>query len=208
MSPPVEIGPPAEEEPGPRPALPDPTAAGRMGLHLFLISLAVFFAAALVAFVVSRLSRPTDGVEAIAVPATLWLSTLMLLLSGVAVECSAQYGRRARLHEVGRWLLTSLALAVLFVAAQTVGMAELLQAHQVSLTTRVIIGLDGLGFCLVLLHALHVLGGMGLLVVLCVRVAAGSLSLQHLPSVRSAASYWHFLELVWLVMLLCFHLFS
>jgi heme/copper-type cytochrome/quinol oxidase subunit 3 len=112
------------------------------------------------------------------------------------------------LHDVGRWLLVSLALAILFVAAQAVGMAELLQAHQMSLSTRVIIGLDGLGFGLVLLHAVHVLGGMVLLALLSARVATGSLSLQHLPSVRSAASYWHFLEFVWLVMLLLFHLFS
>jgi hypothetical protein len=53
MSPTVEVGPPEEGDHGPRPALPDPTAAGRMGL--FLICLAVFFAAGLVAFVVSRL---------------------------------------------------------------------------------------------------------------------------------------------------------
>lgn len=52
----------------PRPPLPDPTAAGRMGLYLFLAALAIFFTAGLVVFVISRVSRPNDGVEAIGVP--------------------------------------------------------------------------------------------------------------------------------------------
>ncbi|MDA0333946.1 MAG: cytochrome c oxidase subunit 3 [bacterium] len=202
------IDPPAAAAPRPRAPLPAPTAAGRMGLRLFLLSLAVFFAAGMVAFVASRLMRPTDGVAAIAVPASLWLSTLLLLLSGIAVERSARYARRARIQETGRWLLVSLSVAMLFAGAQSVGMAELLQAHHLSLTTRVIIGLDGLAFGLILIHALHVLGGMVLLIVLCVRTATGGLSLLHLPTVRSVASYWHFLEFVWLVMLLLFHLFT
>jgi cytochrome c oxidase subunit III len=178
-----------------------------MGLRLFLLALFMFFAAGLAAFVVSRVSRPMDGAVGVAIPDTLWLSTLLLLLSGIAVERSAQYGRRARLHKTGRWLLISLTMASLFAAAQMLGMADLLRTHQVSLTTRAIIGLDGLAFSLVLLHAVHVLGGMVLLATLSGRVLVGALSLQHLPSVRSAASYWHFLEFVWLVMLLLFYLF-
>ena len=87
-------------------------------------------------------------------------------------------------------------------------MKELLDAHQLSLATRKIVGLDGLAFGLVLVHAVHVLGGMVLLTTLSVRATFGHFSLQHLPSVRSVATYWHFLEGVRLVLLLCFHLFT
>ena len=145
-------------------------------------------------FVISRVSRPNDGVEAIGAPPTLWVSTLFLLLSGMAVESGAQYARRARLAEVGRWLWVSLALATLFAVVQAMGMADLLHAHQLSSTTRAIIGLNGLAFSLVLIHAVHVLGGMVLLTTLSVRASVGPLSLQHLTSVRSVAIYWHFLE--------------
>jgi len=64
----------------------------------------------------------------------------------MAVESGAQYSRRARLAEVGRWLWVSLALATLFAVVQAMGMADLLHAHQLSLTTRAIIGLNGLAF--------------------------------------------------------------
>lgn len=191
-----------------RPPLPDPTATGRMGLRLFLLSLSVLFAAGMVAFVVSHMWRPTDGVQSVAVPGTLWVSTLFLLLAGIAIEISARHARRARLSQVAWWLRASLALALLFTAIQVIGLQDLLQAHQLSLTTRAIIGLDGLAFCLVLLHAVHVGGGMVLLGVLNIRTATGRLSLEHLPTVRSAASYWHFLELVWLVMIGLFQLYA
>jgi hypothetical protein len=48
-------------------------------------------------------------------------------------------------------------------------MKELLDVHQLSLATRKIVGLDGLAFGLVLVHAVHVLGGMVLLTTLSVR---------------------------------------
>jgi len=115
---------------------------------------------------------PTTGFEAIGTP-TLWVSTLFLLLSGTAVESGAQYSRRARLAEVGRWLWVSLELATLFAVAQAMGMADLLHAHQLSSTTRAIIGLNGLAFSLVLIHAVNVLGGMVLLTTLSVRASVG-----------------------------------
>ena len=144
-------------------------------------------------FVISRVSRPNDRVRSHQRTPTLWVSTLFLLLSGMAVESGAQYARRARLAEVGRWLWV-LALATLFAVVQAMGMADLLHAHQLSSTTRAIIGLNGLAFSLVLIHAVHVLGGMVLLTTLSVRASVGPLSLQHLTSVRSVAIYWHFLE--------------
>ncbi len=184
---------------GPQAPAPPASAAARShscgtyGAVSVLAALAIFFTAGLVVFVISRVSRPNDGVSHRRTP-TLWVPTLFLLLSGMAVESGAQYARRARLAEVGRWLWVSLALATLFAVVQAMGMADLLHAHQLSSTTRAIIGLNGLAFSLVLIHAVHVLGGMVLLTTLSVRASVGALSLQHLPSVRSVAIYWHFLE--------------
>lgn len=203
---------PTDPEPAAPPGrapLPDPTAVRRLGLRLFLLSLSAFFAAGLVAYAVSRATRPVDTPPAglANLPASLWLSTLLLLLAGMAVEGAAQCARRARLPQVGRWLRVALALGVLFAAAQTVGMVALLRQHEMALTTRAVVGLHGLTFSLILIHAAHVLGGLVLLAVLAVAAALGRLSLQHLPAVRSAATYWHFLEVVWVAMLLAFCLY-
>ena len=154
-------------------------------------------------FVFSHQSRPYE--DSLSLPPALWLSTLLLLLSGMAVEGAARQARRARLSEVGRWLRVGFVLGLLFTLAQALGMASLLAQHESSLTTGSFIGLAGLTFALVLIHALHVAAGLVLLGVLVVRAGLDSLGLEHLPGVRSAAAYWHFLEIVWVVLLIAFY---
>ena len=186
-----------------RPPLPDPVSTGRLGLLLVLVSLSMFFAAGLAVFVFSHQSRPVG--DDLSLPPALWLSTLLLLLSGMAVEGAARNARRARLPEVGRWLRVGFVLGLLFTLAQALGMASLLARHELSLTTGSFIGLAGLTFALVLIHAFHVAAGLVLLGVLAVRAGLDRLRLEHLPAVRSAATYWHFLEVVWVVLLIAFY---
>lgn len=190
-------------EPPARAPLPDPVSVHRLGLVLVLVSLSVFFAAGLAIFVFSHQSRPGEG--GLSLPPALWLSTLLVLMSGMAVEGAARHARRARLSEVGRWVRVSFVLGLLFTLAQILGMAPLLSRHELSLSTGAFIGLEGLAFALVLIHAVHVAAGLVLLGVLAVRAWLDVLGLEHLPSVRSAATYWHFLEVVWVVLLIAFY---
>ena len=190
-------------EPPARAPLPDPVSTGQLGLVLVLVSLSVFFAAGLAVFLFSHQSRP--GEDGLSLPPALWLSTVLLLMSGMAVEGAARHARQARVPEVGRWLRVSFVLGLLFTLAQALGMASLLARHELSLAAGSFIGLAGLSFALVLIHAVHVAVGLVLLGVLAVRAWLGVLGLEHLPSVRSAATYWHFLEVVWVVLLIAFY---
>ena len=190
-------------EPPARAPLPDPVSVHRLGLVLVLVSLSVFFAAGLAIFVFSHQSRPGEG--GLSLPPALWLSTVLLLMSGMAVEGAARHARRGRLSEVGRWVRVSFVLGLLFTLAQVLGMAPLLSRHELSLSTGAFIGLEGLAFALVLIHAVHVAAGLVLLGVLAARAWLDVLGLEHLPSVRSAATYWHFLEVVWVVLLIAFY---
>ena len=192
--------PPETPAPAPR---PDPLSAGRLGLVLVLVSLGMFFAAGLAVFVFSHQSRPAG--EELSLPPALWLSTVLLLMSGMAVEGAARHARQARVPEVGRWLRVSFVLGLLFTLAQALGMASLLAQHESSLTAGSFIGLAGLSFALVMIHAVHVAVGLVLLGALAVRAWLDALGLEHLPSVRSAATYWHFLEVVWVVLLIAFY---
>ena len=126
-------------------------------------------------------------------------------MSGMAVEGAARHARQARIPEAGRWLRVSFALGLLFTLAQALGMASLLAHHESSLAAGSFIGLAGLSFALVLIHAVHVAVGLVMLGVLTVRAGLGGLGVEHLPSVRSAATYWHFLEIVWVVLLIAFY---
>ena len=62
----------------------------------------------------------------------------------------------------------------------------------------------GIAFALVVVHALHVVGGMVPLSALAWKARANRLDSEHLFSVRACAAYWHFLEAVWIALLAAF----
>ena len=53
-------------------------------------------------------------------------------------------------------------------------------------------------------HALHVVGGMVPLSMLAWKARMDRLDSEHLLSVRACAAYWHFLEAVWIALLAAF----
>ena len=186
--------------------LPDPGSLRRLGLRLFLLSLSVFFAGALFAYLITHLSRSPVPSARDAVPFAMWVSTLVLLGSGIAMEASAQFARSARVPQVGKWLKVTILLAVGFVFIQTYCIANLLAQHEIALANLTLspelfgLGMFGLMSSLIAIHAVHVLGGLIPLSFLAARALLDKLGIEQMPMVRGCASYWHFLELVWLAM--------
>ena len=197
-----EEGPPGE--PPARAPLPDAGSVRRMGLRLFLLSLGLFFAASLLVFILTDLSRPPEYPPVSKPPPlAMWLSTAILLLAGMAVEGAAWNARRGRVDEVRRWVKATFFTSIAFVAVQSHAIVRLFHEHELSLTTPGL-GMEGVTFCLIAIHAAHVLGGLVPLGSLAWRAAYGRLGLEHLPTVRGCATYWHFLEGVWVAMFATF----
>ena len=55
-------------------------------------------------------------------------------------------------------------------------------------------------YVLTALHALHILGGLIFLATVTAKSFAGRYSPDYHPGVTYAAMYWHFLDVVWLIM--------
>ena len=192
-----------DNTPTPTPA-PDGRTMWRLGLVLFLAALTVFFVAALVVYVITATTRaPLEGVTPRGLPSMMWASTLLLLLSGFAIEAGARLSGRARMVETTRWLMIAAVLGILFVVTQAAAISQLMGDHQIE-RTRPLLGLSGLTFVMILIHAVHVVGGLIPLAVLVHKAHDRRLRLEHIPAVRGCATYWHFLEVVWLVMLFVF----
>ena len=191
-----------------RAPLPDAASVRRMGLRLFLLSLSVFFAASLLVFVLTHLSRPPDYPPVSKPPPlAMWTSTLVLLCAGMAAEGAAYYARRGRLDEVQRWIRVTFFMSSAFVAVQSHAVVRLVHEHEIALS-KLSLGMEGLTFCLIAIHAAHVLGGLVAVGNLTWRSLDGRLGLEQLPTVRGCAAYWHFLEAVWLAMFATFLLTS
>jgi cytochrome c oxidase subunit 3 len=180
-----------------------PAGTGTLGMILFLIALFMLFAAAMLGYVLIRLhgsKSPAPGT--IHIPQSLWLSTTLVIAASVTIHLAEKNLRRERQPRFHRWLTITLALAVAFVLVQAPSMVLLLHQHHAGMAQSM--PLYGFIFFLVLVHALHVVGGIVALALTSAKAAQGRYDHEHYLPVHHAAMYWHFLDGVWLTMFLTF----
>jgi cytochrome c oxidase subunit III len=207
--PPAALGPPAT--PGPPvpsdlPARPDPPAApaasrlGRLGMVLFLVALGVLFAASMTGYLVVRLRAPTwPPAGSPRLPAGLWISTLILLVSSLTMHVALGRARRGQNEALRNWLLVTLLLGIAFLVSQLLNWSRLVTAQplraQANLYAFTFYMLTGL-------HGAHVLGGLVPLGLTTTRAGGGRYTPESHEGIVHLSMYWHFLDAVWLVMFL------
>ena len=170
---------------------------GGLGMAVFLVSLSVLFIASLVGYLLVRYSLPGGATKTgISVPVILWVSSAILALSAVTMHVAYTAARRGHLPRLRIGLAATMLLGVAFTGVQVPALITLLKAHAENRHT----GLSGLAFCLIVLHAAHVIGGLVCLAWLTRRALNAAGPIPTPASVRLAAAYWHFLELVWLAL--------
>jgi heme/copper-type cytochrome/quinol oxidase subunit 3 len=165
-----------------------------LAVWLALLSLAVFFAAAIAAVL---LIGPRLG-GGLGIPVSLHVATALLIATSFALEGALAAVRREHQSMFRRRMGWALALALGFFAIQGVGLGDLCGRHLAA-------GGNSTGwillFVLVALHAAHVLVGLGLLGHVTRQALAGRFDHEYHLGLTLAARYWHFLDAVWLAVL-------
>jgi cytochrome c oxidase subunit III len=194
--------------------------AGTVGMILFLAALFMLFAASLLAYVMVRLNGTNASpAGSIHLPGLLWLSTAMVIGVSVAMAVATRQIREGMHRSYRKSLTAALALAAGFLTIQAPAMVSIFKQHAALRSSNVAV--YGLIFFLILLHALHVIGGMVALVIVTVKAHRGAYErpvskadaatpaasavgpLDHDP-IRHTTLYWHFLDCVWIVMFAVF----
>lgn len=170
--------------------------------YLFLISLAVFFLAGLISYwaIRSQAFQPiTREYIELRLPTSFWVSTLALIFVSGFLQKAVWCIRREYQVAFRRWLIGAWIAAVAFLAIQYAGMNELWMTHftQFDGTTKVY----GICFTMAFLHALHVVGGLAFLGWVIYQGYRGKYDHERNYAVEHCASYWHFLDGVWVAML-------
>ena len=174
-------------------------SAGAFGLALFLVSLSVLFVASLVAFIMVRYFGPTPAPPpALHLPPALWGSTVALLLATGAFHLALRSARQQRPGRLRLAVGAAFALGAAFIAIQTPALLQLLDIHSQLVQQRTAV--YGLTFTLIVLHAVHVIAGMIPLTWVAVQAAHKRLGGNDYRFLRATAAYWHFLDVVWIVM--------
>lgn len=187
------------DPPSPPPPTPGIPGAGTLAMKLFLASLSMLFLTSMVAYAVVRMRAPVwppPGLPAL--PDGLWVSTAILLLTSLTLHRALTAIRRGRPVDLKQWLLASLALGLSFLVAQWLNWTELFRQH---LTPRT--HLYGFTFFLLTgLHAAHVVGGLVPLAIVTARAMRNVYRRDAHQGVLHVVMYWHFLDVVWILLAL------
>lgn len=175
------------------------------GAWLFLASLSVFFFSCVILYgiyVVIRASPP-DGPQFI-LPRNFIVTTIVLVAISICLHMAVVAMRREKRADVWRYVIIASILSVVFFGLQSLGMIWMV--NQLLATPQQDRSLYGFTFCLVLIHALHVVGGAAGLTLLLFGMSRDAYDHERHWPIRFCALYWHFLDVVWFLMLLCFAL--
>jgi cytochrome c oxidase subunit III len=135
------------------------------------------------------------------IPSILYFNTILLIASSVTLEVSrrrvAEFmrGVESNLTSPARWLYITLGLGLLFVVGQYVAWRQL-SAQGVYLASN---PSSSFFYVLTAFHALHVLGGLGGLFRVIRKL--GDFSLRR-STLDATARYWHFMDVLWIYLLL------
>jgi cytochrome c oxidase subunit III len=171
-----------------------PRGTALFGLSLGVASITMAFAAGIIGYIVLR-SRSEMAVD---LPVWFWLSTLVMLVSSAALHGSLLSARADQTAAAGRALTVTTALGFLFLLVQIPGMLGLLAAHEGEF------GEQGLIYpivvFLIILHGLHVLGGLVALVRLTLKGLAAGYNRSRSDKLLLMSVYWHSLAVIWVIM--------
>jgi cytochrome c oxidase subunit III len=181
--------------PGLKDYSPPPSATG---IWVVLASITMSFAAFTSALIV-RQGGAADW-RHLTLPRILYLNTLVLFASSIALEVARRRlvtssGRKAQVSGPSLWLYISLFLGLLFVAGQYVAWGQL-RSQGLFLATN---PNSSFFYVLTAVHALHVLGGLGGLARVIRRL---NQSILRKSTLDATAYYWHFMDGLWVYLLL------
>lgn len=175
------------------------------GAWLLLISLAVFFVSTIILYAIYVVMRLTSGSERVApfyLPLNFVLTTIILIAISTCLHLSVESVKREAQPELMRYLSATMILAILFFIVQSYGMAWIVTRFADDGSPNR--SIYGMTFVLALVHALHVVGGMVGMCIVYVRAMKGRYDHESYFALRFNALYWHFLDVVWILMLIAF----
>lgn len=123
-------------------------------------------------------------------------NTLVLITASYFVVRSLAAIRMNRMHASAGWLWAAVGMAALFLLIKGVEYAHHL-SHGISLSTNTFYMFY---LSLTFFHFMHVILGMLVLTVLAVRTRRGHYDALNHADLESGASYWHMVDLVWMVL--------
>ncbi|WP_435313176.1 cytochrome c oxidase subunit 3 [Cellulophaga fucicola] len=178
--------------------------AKKMMLWFGIVSLIMAFAGWTSAYIVS--SSREDWLKDFDLPSAFFWSTLIIVVSSVTYFLAVQATKKDKKSTASTYLWVTLVLGVAFIVLQFVGFSQLIgngfyfTGPTSSITMSYI-------FLIAVVHVAHVLAGLVSLIVVIVNQMKGKYSSSEVNGLEIGATFWHFLDLLWVYLILFFYLY-
>ena len=137
--------------------------------------------------------------ESFKLPTEFYLSTVAILISSATIMIAIKSFKQRKMQLHRNMVAITFVLGLAFTLLQYFGFKELLQnmkwADNVSFQYLIVI---------ILVHALHILGGVVALLVLFLQTFNKKIKTYSSNALEIAATYWHFVDILWLYLFVFF----
>lgn len=148
-------------------------------------------------------------------PIIFWISTAIIILSSITIILGLRAFKKREIPKYKKLITATLLLGLIFGALQFIGFYQLYsQPQQIiydgELQNRfaavTIPGNPSESFLFVIagLHLLHILGGIVALAVVFFRAFRKSVKIYNATGLEIVASYWHFVDVLWIYLFIFF----
>lgn len=179
--------------------------AKKMMLWFGIISLIMGFAGWTSAFIVS--SSREDWFENFVLPTPFWYSTAVIVLSSVTFMLAKASVKKGLQRQTTLFLVSTLVLGVVFIGLQFSGFSEMIAMgyYFTGPTSNVTLSYI---FLIAFVHILHLVAGLISLIVVIVNQLRGKYNEEEYLGLSLGETFWHFLDLLWVYLILFFYFFA
>jgi cytochrome c oxidase subunit III len=160
-------------------------------------SIVMMFAGLTSAFIVK--SNQTNW-KTVTLPKAFWISTAVIVISSLTLQMALRSFKQREMNKYRSLMGITVMLGVVFVVLQWIGFQDL-WAQNITFKGA---GAGQFLYVIFGLHALHVIGGIITLIVMFIKAFVGKVKLYSSVPVEVMAIYWHFVDILWIYLLLFF----
>lgn len=168
----------------------------KFALWLGIGSIVMMFAGLTSGFLVRK---PQGDWQSFPLPTAFYFSTLCVVLSSLTMHLAVKTFKKKEKVAHRRWILLTLILGIAFTILQVVGFYELLAVRkwQNNVSFQFLIAI-------VLMHALHLIGGIVAILIFFFRTFSKRFKEFSKNGIEMAATYWHFVDVLWIYLFVFF----
>jgi cytochrome c oxidase subunit 3 len=167
-------------------------------LWIAIVSMIMFFGALTSAYIVSRGKNSWVVFD---LPQMFYVSTAIILASSVTMNWAMAMAKKNAFDKVALPVIITFCLGALFVLTQFLGYKELF-ANNIVFMGKYSHPSGSYLYMLVFLHFLHLVAGLIALLVVFFRAKAGRYHMNDMLGIKLCATFWHFLDVLWIFLFL------